>query len=77
MEILSINKVELKIIIEEREYILLLPIGAQLEEAKTAAFHFASALASAVEKNKKEKENSIEEGEITDGTEEPSGSGAS
>lgn len=54
MSIETTNKVELKLKKEDREYVLLVPIGAQMEEAKDVALYFASTLIATWEKNKEE-----------------------
>lgn len=58
MEIQRKDKVELKITVEDRDYIFLVPIGAQLKEAAEVSVVFASSFQQAWEEfSKKQKED--------------------
>lgn len=55
MEINRKDRVELKITIEDRDYVLFVPVGAQLLEAKEISLAFASAFNTAWETYSKKK----------------------
>lgn len=61
MEIVSTNTAKLTITGKEGDYILLLPIGSDIQEAFEATSTFAATMARLLEKHKEKKETSEKE----------------
>tara|TARA_Y100000034_G_scaffold103986_1_gene130172 strand:+ start:473 stop:742 length:270 start_codon:yes stop_codon:yes gene_type:complete len=63
MEIKSLDKVQLKIVLDDREYVLFLPIGAPFEDVVKVCSHYTAAMSSAhqqyLAKQKEEAEKEL------------------